>query len=378
MDSVLKYQVFCVQQGLPMRLLYDEHEPRRGRNAPPRPFSDATVQRWVGDLFDEWLRGDLALPLEQRRRADGSPVTQVPPAAREYGGSAALCARLPSVVNYVSNCDCKLEPQCNSTTEHRLLYFFGSRGIIAQFGIRSPAPTSCSYFRQLELLQDTDGVKGYNPLIDVVRNATPHRRAGVALSYEYRLSDFFGHQNRSNNETLRDLMEKAFVDRWESSIQFKDTRPGLTDQPRVWTRYYSECNPTQCFYEKAQEVNTLNRLLYLLSLIGGLVAIMAPGAQGVVNVLDAVFYKPSAEGVAEAERNEAAMAVTHGEISFERKVRDTGRAIMAGLNRQFSAAVMPVGPDTPKPTARGRMGLRSFNFGSSRKVVPAASQNPTA
>ena len=323
--AVLKYQVFCAHLALPSKLLYDEHQPRP-HHQPPRPFSDATMQRWVSDLFSAWLKDELQLPLEAQRLADGSTTKRVPPAAFEYGGAKEICAQLPSVVNYVSGCDCRLTPQCTSTTEHKFTYFFGSTGVVAEENIKSPVPTSCSYFRQLEAF-DNFGVSGYNPLVDIVRTS-PTKRAGIDLSYHVNLTALHQMQNLTElgKYKLRERMRAGMVTKWNDGL---DTIDAATGEPRVWTEYYQECRPTRCFYEKVQESTLVARLVVLLSAFGGLVIILKSAAPLLVLVLDKLLHKQTPEERASVVENRKAAAVAGGGLgkSFSFKVQRIGAAV---------------------------------------------------
>ena len=333
--AVLKYQVFCAQLSLPSKLLYDEHQPRP-HHQPPRPYSDATMQRWVSDLFFAWLKGELQLPLEAQKLADGSMTKRVPPAAFEYGGAKEICAELPSVVNYVSGCDCRLTPQCTSTTEHKFTYFFGSTGVVAEENIHSPVPTSCSYFRQLEAF-DNFGVSGYDPLVDIVRTA-PSKRAGIALSYHVNLTALHKMQNLTElgKYRLRARMRAGMVTQWNDGL---DTIDAATGEPRVWTEYYEECRPTRCFYEKVQESTLVARLVVLLSAFGGLVIILKSAAVAVVAVLDSLLHKETDEEHKSVIENRKAAAVAGGGLgkSFSFKVQRIGAAV-AEAGAPLSAA----------------------------------------
>eukprot|EP00937_MAST-01D_sp_MAST-1D-sp2_P000596 g596.t1 len=233
------------------------------------------MQRWVSDLFEDWLGGRLVLPM--RVMPDGSQ--HVHPAGSDFGGTRRLCKRLPSVMNYVSGCNCKLTPQCTSRTEHKYTYFFGSSGIIAEENIPSPVPTSCSYFRQLEQFKD-EGLRGYNPRIDMLNSTlgSGARRAGVTLSYMLNLTEILDEKPYD----LRTRMHAGMVARWDPALDYMDAGTGMT---KVWSDYYDECRPRRCYYEKVTEASLVSYLVVLLSLVGGLVPLLKSASRGAAIVL---------------------------------------------------------------------------------------------
>jgi hypothetical protein len=81
---------------------------------------------------------------------DGNINLVVP--EHEYGQSDGLCAKVPSVVNYVSACDCKENPLCESSTVDRFTYYFSMETIVKET-IKAPVTISCRSFRQLEVTE---------------------------------------------------------------------------------------------------------------------------------------------------------------------------------------------------------------------------------
>ena len=125
------------------------------------------MKRWVKTLFTRWATGDLKLPLDAAGNVafdDRADATKI----RDFGQGKQLCAQLPSVVNYVSECDCYAEPMCESSIEHKYTFFVGTKAVVSDLSIRSPVPVACSYFRQLEVLaNESKAILGYTPYTDI-------------------------------------------------------------------------------------------------------------------------------------------------------------------------------------------------------------------
>ena len=122
-------------------------------------------------LFASWATGELKLPLDTAgnvifdNRVNASAI-------RDFGQGRQICAKLPSVVNYVSECDCYAEPMCESSIEHKYTFFVGTKAVVSDLNIKSPVPVACSYFRQLEVLaNESKSILGYTPYTDIT-----HRR----------------------------------------------------------------------------------------------------------------------------------------------------------------------------------------------------------
>ena len=177
--AVLKYQAFCARNNLPSMPLYDATAPRRpkpgGTGAfPPAAHSEKKMKRWMTDLFKQWATGALPLALEGGRvpfdtKEDNTDCySTTNSSCEDYGRGRDICARLPSVVNYVSECDCYAEPMCMSSIEHKYTFFVGTARIVEERDLRTPVPITCSYFRQLEVLADPGkAIKGYTPYTDI-------------------------------------------------------------------------------------------------------------------------------------------------------------------------------------------------------------------
>ena len=118
------------------------------------------MKRWMTDLFKQWATGALPLELEGGRvpfdtKEDNTDCySTTNSSCEDYGKGREICARLPSVVNYVSECDCYAEPMCMSSIEHKYTFFVGTARIVEERNLRTPVPITCSYFRQLEVLAD--------------------------------------------------------------------------------------------------------------------------------------------------------------------------------------------------------------------------------
>ena len=269
--AVLKYQVYCAQRSLPTAPLYDPEASRT--NGPPAPFSDAAMQQWVADLFNDFLTGALRLPLI----INAAGLKEVPSALLEFGGAKEICAKLPSVTNYVSGCDCRVDPQCVSRKEHKFTFFFGSKGIIAELNMDSPVPTSCSYFRQLEAFEKM-GVKNYQPLIDITRT-NARKIAGVNVSYNVNLTDLVELRG-VKWYSLRDRLQAAMVKKWNPAFDYREPETNATS---VWSEYLRQCEPTRCYYFQKQTNSLATKLGLFLAIIGGLVALLKPAINGAVN-----------------------------------------------------------------------------------------------
>merc|ERR1711865_897593 len=260
-----RYQAYCAKHNLRSMPLYDETGQR-----PPPAWGENHIKAWSTRLFDEWLSGGLYLPL--------TDSMEVPLDGVDYGKGQQVCSRLPAVVNWVSDCDCKLDPQCESLRVHKYTHFFGTRRILQSNNIKAPTPLACSYFRQLEVLNEV-GIDSFHPHSDYTlkkteQNPTKGTPKLSKLHLDYDVKDLDNHSAVPKPYPLRKMLKKAMIKEWHD---------GLGDADRVFRRYYDKCEPFDCYYDEQQEKDFNYFWQAFILAFGGLATVLIAGINGVVN-----------------------------------------------------------------------------------------------
>ena len=150
-----------------------------------------------------------------------------------------------------------------------------------KWNISSPVPTSCSYFRQLEILNET-GVDSFHPNSDyVLREGNFQLSDNMRPNLAYNVS-VQNHPAISAPFPLRQKLESAMVDSWDE---------GLGDFEKVYRRYYDKCQPQECYYEKIQEKTHTFYFNHFVLVFGGLATIMMAAVHGGINGITSVGVK---------------------------------------------------------------------------------------
>lgn len=273
-----RYQAYCAKHNLRSMPLYNGSSEQR----PSPAWSEPHVKAWTTRLFDEWLTGDLYLPLTDRK--------EVPLEGQDYGKGRQICARLPSIVNWVSDCDCKLHPQCESLKVHKYTHFFGTRQILQENNISAPTRLACSYFRQLEVLSE-DGIDSFHPHSDYTLKKTKRNpTSGVPklsrlnLDFDVQLE---GHTAVPKPYPLRRALEEAMVKEWHDGLEKK------TEEDKVFRRYYDECGPFDCYYDEQRDKDFSYYWQAFILAFGGLATVLIAAVNGVVNGICSAVEKVS-------------------------------------------------------------------------------------
>jgi len=279
--SMHKYQAYCAKNNYLSMPLYDQTADRKPGQPPPA-FSEEYVKEWSTRLMNEWLSGDLYLPLTDAK--------EVPLEGVDYGKGKALCARLPSVVNWVSDCNCQADAQCISYDVHKYTFFFGTRTVMEEKNIRAATALSCSYFRQLEILNET-GIDSFHPHSDYTLKATSEnpqigtpKLSRLHLDYDVPLHN---HPHVPQPYPLRQTLEQGMIKAWHDGL----------DQPdQVFKRYFDACQPEECYYDKKQQKDETFYIQYFILAFGGLATILMAGVHGAINGITSVLgmvHKPA-------------------------------------------------------------------------------------
>jgi len=342
--AIHKYQAYCAENNLKSMPLYEEDD-QRLPGVVPAPFDEATLKEWTSTLMGQWLRDELPLPLDE----EGN----VPFRGKDFGKGAQVCAKLPSFVNYVSDCNCKIDPQCESPTMHKYVWFVGLREMFRVDNIVSPIPTSCSYFRQLEILNET-GIDSFTPHSDyVMRESTFGLSANMILDYDV---DVNYHEKVATPYPLRQKLQAAMVTNWDE---------GLTDFEKVYKRYYDQCSPAECYYEKAQVKEFGFYMNAFILAFGGLATILMAVIHGGINgissaaviVLKLVASKETVAKVGHFTRPD--IYQLQQQIVHHTEVGTSDQAPKGG-----SAKIVPDDEEEPS----GRAGTRAGRAGEAKEM----------